>query len=82
MALKMGASHCKSVPCLVGVDGSSASGYMYFICHMTSHYHDTERSCKFMAWSSLCYVIILIRLVTIRIVMMEIYVLHLSHHLS
>ena len=45
---------------------------MYLMCHVTSHYHLTERSCEFMGGSSLCYVIILISLVIIIIGMVKI----------
>ena len=45
---------------------------MYLICHMTSHDHFTEGSCKFLDGSSLWYVTTLISLVTTSIVIVEI----------
>ena len=45
---------------------------MYLICHVTSQDHLIERSYEIMVDSSLCYVTMLISLVTISIVMVEI----------
>ena len=45
---------------------------MYLICHVTSHDHLIERTCELMGRNSLCYVNMLISLVTISIVMVEI----------
>ena len=45
---------------------------MYLICHVTSHDHPTEGSCKFIGGSLLRYVINLISLATKGIVIVEI----------
>ena len=73
MTLRMGASHCKSVPCLVCVHESSAGGdVMYVICHMTSQDHLIEKACEFTGGNSLRYITRLITLLTISIRMVEI----------
>ena len=73
VALKMGASQCKSAPYLFGFHGSSVGGdTVYSICQMTSHNHIIEVSSEFMSWGSLRYVTTLISLVTISIVVAEI----------
>ena len=48
---------------------------MFLICHMTSPDHLIERACEFMGGNSLCYVTTLISLVTIGIVMVEMFLI-------
>lgn len=45
---------------------------MYFICHITTHHHLIEGSCKFMAGNFGRYATSLVVLVTINIVIVEI----------
>ena len=44
-------------------------------CHVTSHDQLIEKPCKFLGGSSLCYVTALISLVTICIVMVEMFLI-------
>ena len=57
-----------------GVHGSSAGAHkMHLIYHVTSHKDLIAGSCKFRGGSSLLYVTILISLVTINIVIVEVF---------
>ena len=77
MASKIRTSHFKSASCLVGVHMSSAGGdIMYLICHLISHDHLTEGSCRFMGGSSLQHDTILASLVTTRTAIVEIQCLY------
>ena len=52
---------------------------MYLICHVTSHDHLIERTCELLGRNSLCYVTKLISLVTISIMMVEMF---LNYHVT
>ena len=54
-----------------GVLGSSGSGDLYLICHVTLQGHPTVWSCRFMGGSSSRYVISLSSLVTIGILIVK-----------
>ena len=54
-----------------GVDTSSASGDMYFICHVTEQDHSVEMSCVYMSENSLLDVTTLKHLVTMGILIVK-----------
>ena len=71
VVLRVGASRSNSARYLVCVYRSSASGDMYFICHLTLQYQPIDLSCKFMGGSSSRYMSTLTSLVTIVILIIK-----------
>ena len=65
VALRMGNSHGKSVPCLVRYPWVFCKWSYVLICHKNSQGNFTEVSCEFMGGSSLWYITTLTSLVTI-----------------